>query len=378
VSVINKMLRDLDSRRATGTTGTQSGESRTGVTRNTASVKGARRATQEPSSGRWGRSFLMLGLVLGLGAAVWWLLVDRGIVNLMPERRAVTAPVTVVVPKPVPVPAPVPASSLATVASVVAATPTLKIEPVVVAALSSQASVPPALAASSPVAKPPVNNDNAVKVAARDPKPVATPPPQPPSEHAPVSRAAVPVAKSSLPVLAPSPTAQRQAAVRETLAQAQNLWNSGAHEAALELMRDAVAVAERSSTSGEAADGAALLAPLVQELARMELAEGRVSQVLDMLTRLEPVLSGQADLWAVRGNAAQRLGRHQDSVNAYLKALKLRPNEPRWMLGAAVSLAAQGQTAAAAEWAEKARAGGVVSPEVSAYLRQLGVSLRER
>ena len=110
----------------------------------------------------------------------------------------------------------------------------------------------------------------------------------------------------------------------------------------------------------------------------MEMAQGRVAQTLEMLTRLEPALSGVADIWALRGSAAQRLGRHQESAAAYQMALRLRPNEPRWLLGAAVSLAAQGQLAAATELAEKARAGGAVSPEVAAYLRQLGVTLRER
>ncbi len=121
-----------------------------------------------------------------------------------------------------------------------------------------------------------------------------------------------------------------------------------------------------------------MLASLARELARMELAQGRVSQALELLTRLEPALSGVADVWALRGNAAQRLGRHSESVAAYLMALKLRPNEARWMLGAAISLAIQGQMAEAAELAEKARAGGALSPEVAAYLRQLGVPLRER
>lgn len=97
-----------------------------------------------------------------------------------------------------------------------------------------------------------------------------------------------------------------------------------------------------------------------------------------MLTRLEPALAGAADVWAIRGNAAQRLGRHAESAAAYQRALTLRPNEPRWMLGAAVSLAAQGQTIAAAELAEKARAGGVLSPEVASYLRQSGVILPAR
>ena len=141
----------------------------------------------------------------------------------------------------------------------------------------------------------------------------------------------------------------------------------------MDLLHEALALAEQSPAASPAA-----LSSLARELARMELAQGRVSQALEMLTRLEPVLSGSADVWALRGNAAQRLGRHQESAAAYLMALKFRPDEPRWMLGAAVSLAAQGQTASAAELAEKARAGGVLTREVAAYLRQLDVPLRER
>ena len=97
-----------------------------------------------------------------------------------------------------------------------------------------------------------------------------------------------------------------------------------------------------------------------------------------MLTRLEPQLGSAPDLWAIRASAAQRLGRHQDSVHAYMTALQSRPNEQRWMLGAAVSLAALGQTGSAAEMADKARAVGVVSPDVLAYLRQMGVPLKDK
>jgi MSHA biogenesis protein MshN len=178
------------------------------------------------------------------------------------------------------------------------------------------------------------------------------------------------------PALDTSTQAQKQAAVQETLAQAQNLWNAGSKEAAMELLRDAVAAIERAKASGTLPLDSPALPSLVRELARMELAEGRASQVLDLLIRLEPLVSGQADLWAVRGNAAQRLGQHQQASNAYLAALKLRPNEPRWMLGAAVSLAAQGQMVAAAALTDKARMTGSVSPEVLNYMKQLGVPIR--
>ncbi|MEA3393489.1 MAG: tetratricopeptide repeat protein, partial [Pseudomonadota bacterium] len=196
------------------------------------------------------------------------------------------------------------------------------------------------------------------------------------SKPSPVTSKPASLPRPAKPSDAVPPVNPKLAAAQEAVAQARSLWNTGSREAALEAMRQAVAVAERSQTSTP--DPAALPAfqTLVRELARMELALGQVSQLLDQLVRFEPLLADQADLWAVRGNAAQRLGQHQESVHAYGMALKLRPGEPRWMLASAVSLALQGQLAAAAEQAEKARAAGPVSPEVLTYLRQLGVSLR--
>jgi MSHA biogenesis protein MshN len=170
---------------------------------------------------------------------------------------------------------------------------------------------------------------------------------------------------------------RREASGLELTGQAQRLWSSGSHDAAIELLRDALAVVERAAGSDVTRAPSGELIPLVRELARMELAEGQIRQVLDMLKRLEPALAGQADLWAVRANAAQRLGSHQEAIQAYQTALTLRPGEARWMLGTAVSLAARGQTAAALELAEKARATGTVSSDVVAYLRQLGVPLKD-
>ena len=176
-----------------------------------------------------------------------------------------------------------------------------------------------------------------------------------------------------------APAIQRQQqAGGDAIAQAQSLWNSGSHDAALELMQQSIAATERSLKAGTAAgSGTVVLVPLVRETARMQLAESRFSAVWEMLTRLEPLLGNQADLWAIRANAAQRLGRHPDSVHAYMMALQTRPDEQRWLLGTAVSLAALGQTTSAAEMAEKARSVGPVSKDILAYLRQSGVPLRE-
>ena len=163
------------------------------------------------------------------------------------------------------------------------------------------------------------------------------------------------------------------------MAQVQSLWNSGSHDAAMDLMQQSIAAAERGAKAGTAAapGGNAVLVPLVREMARMQLAEARYSAVWEMLTRLEPLLGNQADLWAIRANAAQRLGRHPDSVRAYMMALQSRPAESRWLLGMAVSLAAMGQTVQAGAMVERARASGPISPDVALYLRQQGVPMSD-
>jgi len=246
------------------------------------------------------------------------------------------------------------------------AAPAAKLEPQVsgAPAASAEAEPKPLGAAAPRTASAAPQAEGGVRAPASSSKP---------AEHRAAGRAGAGASADAAPAVHP-----RQAAALETLAQARALWNAGSREAALDVMRQAVAVAVAERAQASAPDAAALPAfqTLVRELARMELAQGQPGQVLELLVRLEPLLGDQADLWAVRGNAAQRLGRHTESVQAYQTALKLRPGEPRWMLASAVSLAALGQVTAAAEQAEKARAAGAVSQEILTYLRQMGVPVR--
>ena len=406
MSVINKMLRDLDSRQAASTIPVQTGESRARMARGTLSVN------ESDHAGRRRASLPVIVLVattvvvLGGAAGAWWYLTH----NQTAQRKVEQVRLA---PTPIPTPAPASATPLLVAAPAAAPAPAPAIQPQVVAPVTVAAAVPvlahtpvdPApvpqkvaivalpVTAKLPVVEPSARAAVSLKLdrrlkgvpssdtAARPPTPAPAagmlqPVPErslsePPMKERPMTSAStVAVTTTAVP---PGPS--RQSPALDALAQAQSLWNSGSHAPAIELAREALAAAERAGTS---TGNTSVLATLARELARMELAEGRISQALEMLTRLQPALAGVADVWALRGNAAQRLGRHPESAAAYLMALKLRPNEARWMLGAAVSLAAQGQTAEAAELAEKARSGGVLSPEVATYLRQLGVPLRER
>ena len=353
MSVINKMLRDLDSRQAAGKMALQVENSGIDIAQGTFHAQAPLSTGSKQGLTRFGIGVLVFFVLLIAAASGWWYLQDfpRGTVAL---PSTLSLPAKVVVPLNIVVPG---------------------IEPAVLADAS-------------------LKMDSTFNWTERPEKlvhlKVATPPPVPLPAPAPVAPATqlnerVLQEKPVKPVVVPSVAATvnpqsppRRAPALDALAQAQNLWNAGSRETAIELMNEALAVAERAHLAGSASGNNLLLSSLARELARMEMAEGRINDALKLLTRLEPALSGVADVWAMRGSAAQRLGKHEESVAAYRSALKLRPNEPRWMLGAAVSLAAQGQTDSAAELAEKARAAGVLSPEVAAYLRQLGVPLRER
>jgi tetratricopeptide (TPR) repeat protein len=167
-----------------------------------------------------------------------------------------------------------------------------------------------------------------------------------------------------------------QQSSHQVLAQAQSLWNEGARASAIDLLRQALSRIEVASQGSVPGVASVALAAVVRELAGMELAEAQVSNALKLLQRLEPQIGQVADLWAMRGNAAQRLGQHAEAVSSYQRAVSIKPDEPRWLLGLAVSLAAQGQTTQAADLTEKVRVMGALRPEIANYLRQLGVVIR--
>lgn len=162
-------------------------------------------------------------------------------------------------------------------------------------------------------------------------------------------------------------TPVRQVAAEETVQVARALWGEGAQGAALATLREALAAAESSRNPAAAAT-------LAREQARLEVAGNRPQAALDLLRRMEPALRGDAEALALRGNAEQRLALHADAAASYLAALRLKPTEGKWMLGAAISLAAGGDLDAAQAWVDQARDRGAITPPIAAYLQQLGIA----
>jgi MSHA biogenesis protein MshN len=367
MSVINKMLRDLDQRQpaALPSSGDVAGAGRPSSTS---------RPRQSAAAPRRAVLWLAYAAVMGtaLAGAAWW----SGLLTPYTAPEIKLAPTTVPAPQHsatglvqsdiAPPPAPLTATSAAQMTMPTPSVPTAPESANAVEALPA-----PTLAFSTSAT---------VAAASSDTKPLPAPQAQRRESGTlglrmdTTMRLRAGSESKTRPASAPATEAVRAPSANEALERAQALWNNGSQDAAIELLQDAVAVTQRNASSNL---GQAHLLALVRELTRMQLALSRHSAVWDLLYRLEPQLGGASDLLAIRGHVAQRLGRHQDSVHAYLAALQIRPNEQRWMLGAAVSLAATGQTQSAADMAAKAHSIGSISADVQTYLRQMGVPVQE-
>ena len=364
MSVVNRMLQDLDRRRnAAGFDARPNLDIRS-------VAPGAERSRRSPPSqrrrsGKWTAILLIIvgGMVVLFVWREWQMrtvsLVSAPVGKVMtvvtsPQPTAIAAP-------PVTVPPPV-------------VTTTAVVEPVVSAPVVSAPVIAAPAAAVVQAAAPNLTNPTrstaeALKLSMKLSALVADAPPvmtavknKPPV----VAVVQPPATITTTPASAP----MRQVAADETVRVARSLWNDGARSAALETLREALA-------SAEAARNTRAVVPLVRELARLQVADNHAQTGLDLLKRLENLLIDDADAWALRGNAEQRLALHNEAAESYLAALRLRPTEGKWMIGAAISLAASGRQDDARVWVERARERGAVTPTIAAYLQQLGIAARQ-
>ena len=362
MSLINDMLRDLDSRNAASS-------ERNGLAHNIRALP--------PAGERRLHPLLLILLAATAGGAVVWLLqkpVASPAVSVPPATAIAAAtleppPVatsTVEVEVPPPVAAPVadtPPLRLDT--QLDQAPPAPKAAPVIAATLPAPLPVAPAL---PPAAKPAVA-----------PAPVSAPADTRAAEPSSRSNAAPQISKQ--PALGSTPAEQAEAEYRRGIAAIRRGDGSEAGTALRAALRLAPThIGARQALLGQfteqqrwhdaetlALDGVGLL-PQRSEwallAARLMYERGEIELALETLNQHAAAARQNADYQIVHALLLQRAGRHADAANCYRTALTLRPGEGRWWFGLGRALDADRREAEARQAYEKARDSGNLPPEL--------------
>lgn len=115
---------------------------------------------------------------------------------------------------------------------------------------------------------------------------------------------------------------------------------------------------------------------LIARLARIMVERERWEEAASMLGRHLSRATYDAQYRALHAGVLQHLGRHAEAVQEYRAALALSPQAGAWWMGLGLSLEAEGKTAQAREALLRARATGDLTAEVDRYVAEKLVELQ--
>ena len=105
-------------------------------------------------------------------------------------------------------------------------------------------------------------------------------------------------------------------------------------------------------------------------LARIQVERGDLQGAHDMLNKHAGSAAGDADYHAFDAALLQRLGRYKEAVAGYQAALKLAPRAGLWWMGMGIAMQADKRDAEALDAFRRARAVGGLSPDLIAFVDQ--------
>ncbi len=105
---------------------------------------------------------------------------------------------------------------------------------------------------------------------------------------------------------------------------------------------------------------------LAMLLARLQIERGWTG--IETLQRTLPYATGNAEYHAFLAGALQRQQRHREAAEQYQAALRAMPHNGVWLMGLGISLQAEKRTPEALEAFQKARAAINLSPELQAFV----------
>jgi len=107
--------------------------------------------------------------------------------------------------------------------------------------------------------------------------------------------------------------------------------------------------------------------PFRYQLARLYFEHGSESQAIELLERARREGHADAELPAFLAALYQRAGRHAEAVKNYREALALKPREGKWWVGFGIALESQQDTAAARDAYQHALESGGLSASLMRY-----------
>jgi MSHA biogenesis protein MshN len=395
MSLINKMLQDLDKRHATDSGGKKT---LTEQLRPVRTRKDWKRIAWEVGA----------GLAVGLGWAGWVLvqmsprplvtdLVSQG--HLRRPQLAPAAPAPQSAAAPAPAPAPVPAQ-----APVLAQAPApVQVPAQTAAAVAPAAAVPapaPAATAGADMLKLATEIGTPIKERSFAAKPdaerkqtrapVTAPRPAQKAEAAAGARgsgAAGVQDKISIDMHASTPVERADTQFRKATA----LLNQGRVAEAMDGYKGVLQVDARHAAARQALVGLLLESRRIDEaqqylqeglnlnpertayailLARIQVERGDLQGAHDLLGKYAGRAAGDAEYHAFDAAVLQRLGRHKEAVASYEAALKLAPRTALWWMGMGISLQAENRGDQALGAFQRAKAVGGLSPDLLAFVDQ--------
>ena len=105
-------------------------------------------------------------------------------------------------------------------------------------------------------------------------------------------------------------------------------------------------------------------------LARIQVERGDLQGAHELLRKHAGGAVNDADYHAFDAAVLQRLGRHQEAVAAYQAALRISPRAGLWWMGLGISLQADGRAADALDAFRRARSAGGLSNDLLAFVDQ--------
>ncbi len=144
------------------------------------------------------------------------------------------------------------------------------------------------------------------------------------------------------------------------------------HEAARQTLVSLLIEAKRPEEAIRQLGAALALDPrqpaMAMLLARLQLERG--SPGIDTLMRTLPYAAGNGEYLGFLAAALAREGRHREAVEQYQAALRTAPQNGVWWMGMGLSLQEEKRTSEAIVAYQKARASGSLSPELQAFVER--------